>query len=226
MLWKPFGLPEKHPGRCGIDGTERLAWTIGSCHRLRGRSGEGRTMKINSTPLAGVAVIETTRKHDHRGAFARLYCDRELSTIIGQRRIVQINQSRTHVVGAVRGMHYQHPPHAEMKLVRCLKGKVLDVAVDLRANSPTFLQWHAEELSAENALMLVIPEGCAHGFQVLEADSELLYLHTAFYTPTAEGGLRPTDPRLNISWPLPVLDLSERDRTHPLLTADFSGVLA
>ncbi|MCD4728032.1 MAG: dTDP-4-dehydrorhamnose 3,5-epimerase family protein [Pirellulales bacterium] len=183
-------------------------------------------MKINPTPLAGAVVVETAPIHDRRGAFARLYCDRELSTIIGRRRIVQINHSRTHIVGAVRGMHYQQPPHAEMKLVRCLKGRVWDVAVDLRAGSPTFLRWHAAELSAENAFMLAIPEGFAHGFQVLEADSELLYLHTAFHAPTAEGGLHPTDPRLNISWPLPVSDLSDRDRTHPFLTADFPGVPA
>jgi dTDP-4-dehydrorhamnose 3,5-epimerase len=181
-------------------------------------------MKISSTPLAEVAVVETAPKSDHRGAFARLFCARELSSIIGQRRIVQINHSRTHLVGAVRGMHYQHPPHAEMKLVRCLKGRVWDVVVDLRAGSPTFLQWHAQELSEDNALMLAIPEGCAHGFQALEPDSELLYLHTAFYTPSAEAGLRSTDTRLSISWPLPIADLSDRDRAHPLLTADFSGV--
>jgi dTDP-4-dehydrorhamnose 3,5-epimerase len=185
-----------------------------------------RTMKIHPTRLAGVAVVETSPKYDHRGAFARLYCEDELSAIVGRRRIVQINQSRTHLAGAVRGMHYQHSPHAEMKLVRCLRGRVWDVAVDLRAGSPTFLQWHAEELSADNALMLAIPEGCAHGFQSLETDSELLYLHTAFYTPGAEGGLHCTDPRLNISWPLPVADLSERDRAHPFLTADYSGVPA
>ena len=103
-------------------------------------------MKISSTPLAEVAVVETTPRRDHRGVFARLFCIHELSSIIGQRRIVQINHSHTHLVGAVRGMHYQHPPHAEMKLVRCLKGRVWDVAVDLRAGSPTFLQWHAVEL--------------------------------------------------------------------------------
>jgi dTDP-4-dehydrorhamnose 3,5-epimerase len=183
-------------------------------------------MKISSTPLAEVAVVETTPKNDHRGAFARLFCAQELSSIIGQRRIVQINHSRTHLIGAVRGMHYQHPPHAEMKLIRCLKGRVWDVVVDLRAGSPTFLQWHAQELSEDNALMLAIPEGCAHGFQALHPDSELLYLHTAFYTPSAEAGLRSTDTRLGISWPLPISDLSDRDRSHPLLKADFSGVLA
>jgi dTDP-4-dehydrorhamnose 3,5-epimerase len=182
-------------------------------------------MKIRSTPLANVAVVETTPQRDQRGVFARLFCAQELSSIIGQRRIVQINHSRTHLAGAVRGMHYQHPPHAEMKLVRCLNGRVWDVAVDLRAGSPTFLQWHAQELSADSALMLAIPEGCAHGFQALEADSELLYLHTACYTPAAEAGLCCTDPRLKIAWPLPIADLSDRDRAHPLLTNDFAGLL-
>ena len=181
-------------------------------------------MKINCTRLPGVVVIETTPSCDNRGTFTRLYCAHELSTIIGQRRIVQVNHSRTHTVGAVRGMHYQVSPYAEMKLVRCLKGRVWDVAVDIRASSPTFLQWHSEELSAENTSMLVIPEGCAHGFQALEADIELLYLHTNFYMPDAEEGVHPNDPRLNIPWPLPVLDLSERDRTHPLLKTDYSGI--
>jgi dTDP-4-dehydrorhamnose 3,5-epimerase len=121
-------------------------------------------------------------------------------------------------------MHYQHPPHAEMKLVRCVKGGVWDVAVDLRAGSPTFLQWHAEELTPQNARMLIVPEGCAHGFQALEPDSELLYLHTAFYTPEAEGGVAHDDPRLAISWPLPVVDLSTRDRAHPQIMPSFSGI--
>jgi dTDP-4-dehydrorhamnose 3,5-epimerase len=181
-------------------------------------------MKIVALPLAGAAIVETTPLRDSRGAFARFYCDRELESIIGHRRIVQINHSRTHTVGAVRGLHFQNPPHAEMKLIRCLKGRVWDVAVDLRAGSPTFLQWHAEELSADNARMVVIPEGCAHGFQVLEEDSELLYLHTAIYTPSAEGGVSPSEPRLSIPWPLPVSDLSERDRSHHLLAEDYAGV--
>jgi dTDP-4-dehydrorhamnose 3,5-epimerase len=111
-----------------------------------------------------------------------------------------------------------------MKFVRCLRGRVWDVAVDLRAGSPTFLQWHAVELDPGTARMLVIPEGCAHGFQALEADSELLYLHTAAYAPEAEGGIRYDDPRLDIAWPKPASDLSERDRRHPLLTHDFAGL--
>jgi dTDP-4-dehydrorhamnose 3,5-epimerase len=169
-------------------------------------------------------VVETAVSTDHRGAFARLFCQKTLKEIMGSRPIVQINHSRTHTVGAVRGLHFQRAPHAEMKLVRCLKGKVWDVAVDLRAGSPTFMRWHGEELSAVNARMLVIPEGCAHGFQVLEADSELLYLHTAFYEPGAEGGIRHNDPRVAIPWPLPVAGMSDRDSNHPLIAADFSGL--
>lgn len=183
-------------------------------------------MNVSPTPIAGVLRVDTVPHADPRGAFARLYCERELADVIGPRRIVQINHSRTAAFGAIRGMHYQHPPHAEMKLVRCLKGRVWDVAVDLRAGSPTFLRWHAEELTPHNARMLVIPEGCAHGFQVLEADSELLYLHTAFYEPQAEGGVRYDDPRLGITWPLPVAELSPRDAGHPPIEPNYRGIPA
>lgn len=169
-------------------------------------------------------VVETTPHSDARGAFARMYCDRELVELLGARRIVQINHSRTATVGAVRGLHFQYPPHAEMKFVRCLKGKVWDVSVDLRQRSPTFLHWHAEELTPTNTRMMVIPEGFAHGFQVLEAESELLYLHTAFYTPEAEGGLRHDDPRVDIVWPIAVADLSTRDASHPMIDKNFQGI--
>jgi dTDP-4-dehydrorhamnose 3,5-epimerase len=181
-------------------------------------------MKVRPTAIPGVVVVETTSFADRRGALTRLFCERELTAVLQDRRLVQINHSLTSAVGAVRGLHYQCPPHAEMKLVRCLKGGVWDVAVDLRAGSPAFLQWHAEELTAGNARMLVIPEGCAHGFQVRVANSELLYLHTAFYTPAAEGGVRYDDPRLGIIWPLPVADCSDRDRGHPPIRPDFSGI--
>lgn len=182
-------------------------------------------MKTLPTHIVGVIVADTTSNADQRGAFTRLFCQSELADVFGMRQILQINQSRTTQPGAVRGLHFQHSPHAEMKLVRCIRGRVWDVAVDLRAGSPTFLQWHADVLSADNARMMIIPEGCAHGFQVLEADSELLYLHTACYTPAAEGGLRHDDPRLGIRWPLPVTDISERDCGHPLIRANFPGLI-
>ena len=181
-------------------------------------------MIVHPTPLRGVILVDTCPSIDHRGALSRFYCEHELSTLMGARRIVQINHTRTVLVGAVRGLHFQNPPHAEMKFVRCLKGRVWDVAVDLRAGSPTFLQWHAEELSAGNARMQVISEGCAHAFQVLEEESELLYLHTAPYSPASEGGVRHDDPRVAISWPLEVADVSDRDRRHPLLADTYSGI--
>ena len=181
-------------------------------------------MKLVPTKITGVFVAQTNAFQDSRGAFARLFCQAELADALAGRTIQQINQSRTTGTGAVRGMHFQLAPHAEMKMVRCLKGRVWDVAVDLRQDSPTFLQHHAQELSAVNALMLVIPEGCAHGFQVLEPDSELLYLHTACYTPSAEGGVRFDDPALSLPWPLQISDLSERDKQHPLLNRNFRGI--
>ncbi|MDX8396328.1 MAG: dTDP-4-dehydrorhamnose 3,5-epimerase family protein [Mariprofundaceae bacterium] len=181
-------------------------------------------MNLLTTPIAGLMVAEIVRIADHRGAFARLFCEQDLAAVLEGRHIVQINHSRTTQVGAVRGMHYQHAPQAEMKLVRCLKGRVWDVAVDLRQESATFLQWHAVELSAKNELMMIIPEGCAHGFQVLESDSELLYLHTASYTSELEGGVSHDDPKLSINWPLKVTDLSERDKAHPLINDEFYGV--
>ena len=112
-----------------------------------------------------------------------------------------------------------------MKLVRCLKGKVWDVAVDLRPHSSSYKRWYAQELSPQNALMMVIPEGFAHGFQVLESRSELLYLHTAFYKPKSEGGVRYDDPELGINWPLPVTDISQRDSSHAYIDSSFKGII-
>jgi dTDP-4-dehydrorhamnose 3,5-epimerase len=180
-------------------------------------------LRLEPTPIAGLSLAHTGRVGDQRGSFGRLFCDRELEPALQHRRVVQINHSRTTQIGAVRGMHFQRAPHAEMKMVRCLRGAVWDVAVDLRRNSATFLRWHAQELTAENGAMLIIPEGFAHGFQVLAADSELLYLHTAHYAPESEGGVSCLDPRLTITWPLPIRDLSARDSSHPALASDFEG---
>ncbi len=181
-------------------------------------------MKIEPTKIGGVHVVTGDPRGDHRGLFMRLFCERELKPVVGDRTIKQINFSRTEAVGALRGLHFQNKPHAEMKMVRCVKGRVFDVAVDLRRGSPTFLQWHAEELFVESAKMLVIPEGCAHGFQVLEPGSELLYLHTEFYEPASEGGVAWDDPMLGIAWPLPVTDMSDRDKGHPPMTPAFKGL--
>jgi dTDP-4-dehydrorhamnose 3,5-epimerase len=182
-------------------------------------------MKIHPTPMTDLVMAESKAFKDERGAFARLFCEQELSPAIGHRKIVQINHSCTEAVGAVRGLHFQRAPHTEMKLVRCLKGKVWDVAVDLRPNSPSYKRWYAQELSPHNALMMVIPEGFAHGFQVLESGSELLYLHTAFYKPEAEDGVRHDDPALGITWPLPVTDISVRDSSHAYIDTSFRGIV-
>lgn len=181
-------------------------------------------LKILSTPIPDLMVVKISPFTDKRGAFSRLYCESELAPLISGRSIMQINHSVTNAVGSVRGMHFQKPPHCEMKFVRCIKGKVCDVAIDLRAGSATFLHWHAVELSSSNMNMIVIPEGFAHGFQVLEPKSELLYLHTAQYNSDAESGINYGDPCLKINWPLPVTDLSLRDIKHAFIKQDFLGI--
>ena len=182
-------------------------------------------MNLTETNIHGAWVLENSAFQDNRGAFSRLFCSRELQEVMGSRTVVQINHSMTHSVGAVRGLHFQYPPHAEMKIVHCLKGRVFDVAVDLRQGSPTFLKWTAVELTPESHLAFVIPEGCAHGFQVLEEGSQLLYLHTAFYTPDLEGAVRFDDPKIAVDWPLPTTDLSVKDLSHPYLLDNFKGLV-
>lgn len=174
-------------------------------------------MKIVDLELSGAALIDAEPFHDNRGVFSRFFCAHELGTLLGERSIVNVNFSRTLTKATIRGMHFQRPPHAEMKFVRCIRGRIFDVIVDMRDDSATFMRWHGEMLSAENMRMLVVPEGFAHGFQALEDDSELLYLTTAFYHASAEGGLRYNDPLLGIRWPLPVASISEKDASHPLL---------
>ncbi|MET4608344.1 dTDP-4-dehydrorhamnose 3,5-epimerase [Bradyrhizobium sp. JR4.1] len=182
-------------------------------------------MKLEQTGIEGVWVAESAAHQDPRGAFSRLFCSREQQGIIGSRSIVQINHSITRRVGALRGLHYQNAPHAEMKIVRCLRGRVFDVAVDLRKGSATFRKWTSLELSPDNRRALVIPEGCAHGFQVLEPDSELLYLHTEFYASKAEGAIRFDDPMIGVDWPLGPTELSDRDLQHRLLDTNFEGIV-
>lgn len=180
--------------------------------------------EILATPIAGLHVLLRKPIGDDRGYLERLFCADELQALIPGRRIVQANHTLTASRGTVRGLHFQHPPHAETKFVHCLRGEVFDVAVDLRSGSPTFLRWHAEVLGANNFRTLVIPEGFAHGFQTLTDDCEMLYFHTAGFRQEAEGGLNAQDPRLAIGWPLPVAGLSPRDAAHPLLDTAFMGV--
>jgi len=179
---------------------------------------------IFDTPIAGLKVIERKPIGDHRGFLTRIFCADQLSSAGWQKPIVQVNQTVTKKRGTVRGMHFQNAPYAEMKLVSCLQGEIWDVAVDLRKNSPTFLKWYAEKLSAENCRALLIPEGFAHGFQTLTDDCELIYLHSAAYMREAEAGIRSSDPKLGISWPLGFIEVSTRDAEHPLLNGQFTGI--
>jgi dTDP-4-dehydrorhamnose 3,5-epimerase len=185
-----------------------------------------RRLSVRSTRLAGLAVVDSTRNIDERGSFARLFCEDELIESLQGKHVVQVNQSRSITAGTIRGLHYQARPHSEIKLVRCTRGKVWDVAVDLRPESPTFLHWHAEELSDDNACMMLIPERFAHGFQTLVDDCELLYLHTASHVSHAERGVRYDDGAVAIAWPLPASALSDRDRSWPMIRPGFEGVLA
>lgn len=179
---------------------------------------------ILDTPLAGLRILQRKPMGDSRGYLERLFCSEELQALAPGKHIAQINHTLTASRGTVRGMHFQRPPHAEIKFVSCLRGEVFDVAVDLRDNSPTFLRWHAEVLSADNHKTLVIPEGFAHGFQTLTDNCEMLYFHTHTYQTDAEGGLNAQDPRLAIQWPLPIGGVSPRDVGHPFLDENFFGM--
>jgi len=180
---------------------------------------------LHPTALVDALVIERQGLGDARGWFERLFCDEELRPVLGERRIRQINRSFTAQRGAVRGLHFQYPPSAEVKIVSCLRGEVFDVAVDLRAGSKTFLQWHGEYLSADNRRSLLVPEGFAHGFQTLSEDCELLYLHTAAYDAGREDGFDALDPGIGIDWPLPVSQRSPRDQGLPTVPEDFGGIV-
>ncbi|MDB5799584.1 MAG: dTDP-4-dehydrorhamnose 3,5-epimerase [Rhodocyclales bacterium] len=178
-----------------------------------------------TTPLSGVYILERMLRGDERGWLQRMYCANELSELGVSKSVAQSSLTFTRQKGAVRGMHFQYSPMAETKLVSCLQGKVFDVAVDLRAGSPTFLKWHAEVLSFEAANTLLIPAGFAHGFQTLTEDCQLLYFHTSAYSPPHEGGVNPQDPKLAIAWPLAITEISERDSAFCALTTDFQGVV-
>lgn len=180
--------------------------------------------KLTSTPLLGLCLVERLCVQDSRGFFSRFFCSDELVEAGFRLPIAQINHTFTARRGAVRGLHFQYPPHAEDKLVSCLRGEVFDVAVDLRRGSSTFLQWHAEILSAKNFRSLLIPQGFAHGFQTLSDDCELVYLHSHKYVPSSEGALNACDPALSIEWPLDIVDMSDRDAQHPFIHSNFTGI--
>jgi dTDP-4-dehydrorhamnose 3,5-epimerase len=169
-------------------------------------------MKILENPFKNAFVLQAEPYVDHRGKFGRIYCQNELKQIGHYKQIVQIN-------------HFQYPPKVEIKMVKCLRGSVFDVIVDLRRDSDTLLQWYGDILSDDNLKMMYVPEGFAHGFQTLEENTELLYLHTEFYSPRHEGGVVYNDPMLSIEWPLETTEVSEKDQKYPLLSESFEGIL-
>lgn len=179
-------------------------------------------MKFVPTEIEGVVRVEATVHVDERGSFARTFCAREFAAAGLNPVVAQANTSFNHAAGTLRGLHFQRPPAAEAKLVRCTRGRVYDVAVDVRPGSPTYLRHVGLVLDAEERNALYVPEGCAHGYLTLEDASEVAYQVSEFYTPGIEGGLRWDDPELGIAWPSPVRLISPKDAVWPLLSASPS----
>jgi dTDP-4-dehydrorhamnose 3,5-epimerase len=177
--------------------------------------GLAQVMKFTETDLPGAYLVEPERIEDERGFFARTYCRREFEDHRLDLTLVQCSISFNRQRGTLRGMHYQCEPHAETKLVRCTRGAIYDVILDVRRGSPTFGRWVSAILGADNRLMLYVPEGVAHGFQTLEPDSEIFYQMSQFYSPDHARGIRWNDAAFSIEWPIASPIISERDRTHP-----------
>ena len=180
-------------------------------------------LNITSTSFENLFIIEPNTFHDERGSFSRVFCENELHDIFDL-QIKQVNHSITKQKGTVRGLHFQYEPNSEVKMVKCIKGAIYDVVVDIRKNSPTFLKTFSIELSKKNQKMLCIPKGFAHGFQTLEDETELLYFHSSIYAPLNEDAINIKDPLLDIKWPLNIINLSKRDESHAFLTEDFKGI--
>ena len=172
-------------------------------------------MKFEESKISGAFEIAPESIPDERGFFARTWCQNEFALHGLNSRLVQCNISFNSRAGTLRGMHYQVAPHAESKLVRCTQGAIYDVVVDMRAESPTFKNWFGAELTAENHLMIYVPEGCAHGFITLKDKTEVFYQMSEFYKPESARGVRWDDPAFKISWPTKVQVISDRDRNYP-----------
>ncbi len=172
-------------------------------------------MRFHETTLPGAYVIELEKKGDDRGFFARFYCTKEFASHGLESNFVQVNNSLSAHKGTLRGIHYQLAPMAEAKLVRCIRGALWDVIVDLREDSHTFGNWYSEELTAENRLMMYVPKGFGHAFMTLEDNTEALYMVSEFYSPENERGIRWNDKRFNIQWPIQPVIISDKDKAHP-----------
>jgi dTDP-4-dehydrorhamnose 3,5-epimerase len=172
-------------------------------------------MIFHPTPIHGLRLIELQKHGDDRGFFARMFCEREFADAGLETRFVQVNNSRSAEAGIVRGLHYQLPPAAEVKLMRCIRGAIFDVSVDLRPDSPSFKQWFGCKLTADDRRMAYVPRGCAHGFMSLAPASEVVYFASAFYAPQQERGLRWDDPTIGVTWPIDEVDVSPKDAAWP-----------
>lgn len=181
-------------------------------------------MIFTATPLSGAFTVDLEKRGDERGFFARAYCSREFEQQGLESHFVQANYSGSSKRGTLRGLHYQIPPAAEVKLVRCIRGSLWDVILDLRNNSPTFGQWYGAELSAENGRAMYVPRGFAHGFITLTDDTEAFYLVSSYYTPELERGVRFDDPFHSISWPLIPTEVSAKDAAWPNIDPKFHAL--
>ena len=179
--------------------------------------------KFIKTSIPDVKVCISQPIKDERGYLDRVYCQHEFRKIT-RSSIKQINRTFTKKVGTIRGFHYQKKPYSEIKIIKCVKGKIFDVALDIRKNSSTFLKYHAEIISAENNKIILIPEGFAHGFQTLTENCELIYFHTQFYNKKSESGINLLDSKINIKWPKKISFISQRDKNFSLIKANFDGI--
>jgi dTDP-4-dehydrorhamnose 3,5-epimerase len=181
-------------------------------------------MDIKNSNLDGLFIIHPTILLDNRGFFTRTYCKNEFSSIGFNKEFVQFNHSFNTQKGTIRGMHFQMPPFSETKLIRCIKGCIQDVVIDLRKNSPTFLNQFSIKLSESNMISILVPEGFAHGFQTLEENSVVIYHHTQYYMSSADTGFRYDDPALKIKWELPPVMVSDKDKSYKLIDNNFKGI--
>lgn len=181
-------------------------------------------MLFHETPLLGAHLIEQERRGDARGFFARYFSENGFSAKGLETRFVQINNSLSATAGTLQGLHYQLPPSAEVKIVRCVRGSLWDVIVDLSPDSPTFKKWSGAKLNAENRLMMYVPRGFAHAILTLSDNAEAIYLVSAFYGPQEERGVRWNDPAIGIEWPIQPVEISKKDANWPDLDAGFHGL--
>ena len=183
------------------------------------------TFDFHEAPIEGVYICTRKPHNDPRGSFTRMYCLAEFLSVSPNSSIAHVNHSSTSAKGTIRGIHFQHPPQDEVKCVSCLVGKVFDVVVDIRSDSPTFLRWFGIELSSNNDLGVIVPNGVAHGYQTLEDNTSILYFVNKPYCKNAEDGINPFDPIVNIMWPAQCTGLSERDKNRPFIDKlDFRGI--